>query len=97
MPSGAVELSEKLAGTEYEIQILIRMWQKSSWENNKHNSAIIQLDAILRREGWEGGFQLELYGGLGSGQYGWPECKGFQAFCGGKGGREDSCWSLVAA
>ena len=44
--------------------------------------------SILRREGWEGAFQLEPYGSLGSGQYGWPECNDFQAFCGGKGGLE---------
>ena len=36
--------------------------------------------SILRREGWEGGFQLGCYGSLGWGQYGWPECKDFDAF-----------------
>ena len=53
--------------------------------------------SILRRERWAGAFQLQGCGGLGSGQYGWPECKDFQAFCGVKGGREDSNWSFMAA
>ena len=53
--------------------------------------------SILRREGWEGGFLLESCGRLESGQSGWPECTGFQAFCGGKGGREDFKRSLMAA
>ena len=52
--------------------------------------------SILRREGWEGAFQLKPYGSLGSGQYGWPVCKDFQDFCCGKGGLEQSCWDPVS-
>ena len=53
--------------------------------------------SILRWEGWAGAFQLQGCGGLGSGQYGWPECKDFQAFCGGKDGLEHFSCRVVAA
>ena len=36
-------------------------------------------------------------GGLGGGQYGWPECNDFQAFYGGKDGQVDFRTRVVAA
>ena len=71
---------------------LRRLRVKSIWVARMHG-----FPNILRREWWEGVFQTEPYDSLGSSQYGWPECKGFQAFCGGKGGREDCRRSLMAA
>ena len=47
--------------------------------------------SVLQREGSAGVFQL------GWGQYGWPECKDFQAFCGGKDGLVDFRCRVVAA
>ena len=51
MPSGAVELSEKLAGTEYEIRILIRMWEKSSCMGGQ-NAGVSKHSAAGRVGGW---------------------------------------------
>ena len=53
--------------------------------------------SVLRWEGWAGGFQTQGCGGLGSGQYGWPECKYFQAFCGRKRAMENCRPEVVAA
>ena len=47
-------------------------------------NARISLDSRAGRLG--GLFQLEGYGGLGRGQDGWPECKDFPLFPGGKAG-----------
>ena len=42
-------------------------------------------------------FQMEPFGSLRWGQYGWPEFKDFLAFCGGKGEREQFSLALLAA
>ena len=44
-----------------------------------------------------GAFSGQGLGALGPGQYGWPECKDFQAFCGGKDGLEHFSCRVVAA
>ena len=79
-------------GWSISIAGLWRLRVRSVWV-----ARMQRFPSILRWEGWAGGILLQGCGGLGSGQYGWPECKDFQAFCGGKDGLEHFSCKVVAA
>ena len=69
-----------------------RLRVRSVWVARMHG-----FTSILRRQGWQGAFLRKPYGGLGSGQYGWPDGRISKQFCGGKGGKAHFSGSLMAA